>query len=302
MQSSLKTLENIDSLLVVGLKISQAVKDVRGKILLDAQQDVLEWAQRGIVPHDHIKKKSKIKEMAQLMDDCQSIFEAEPYNKVLSGWTNDFREWVGELWAPSVIFEELKIHRMRDPYAYRHVLVVAVVGARMLELWIKTAPTVRKAFQAFLCHDIGKSRISPVILESSQTLTDMERKAVYEHPAYSFVLNSAYWGDCNHLCAEVALHHNEDRLGKGYPRGVKTNSLILDILGLLDRFDALISDRPFRVKKFTVREALDLLKQDADEGKLEADVLRALVALVRQEKITDLKKIKLGTIGRPEKA
>jgi len=127
----------------------------------------------------------------------------------------------------------------------------------------------------------------------------MEKRAVLEHPLASFVLNASYWGDANHICAEVGLHHQEDRLGKGYPQGIKCNSLVLDILSVLDRFDAMISERPFRFKKFQTREALDFLRKDAEEGRFEADVLRALVGLVRKEKVTDLKKIKLGTIGRP---
>lgn len=260
----------------------------------------MDWAKRTAFTAEHVKKKSKFKEMPVLMEDLNQVFGMKSYQPVLSGWTTHFREWLGELWAPSIIFEELKLQKIRDPYAYKHVLVVAVVGARLLELWIKTPLTVKKAFQAFLMHDIGKSRIAPTILEKKDTLDEVERRAIIEHPLASYALNAVYWGDANHLCAEVALHHHEDRLGKGYPMGMKTNSLILDILTTLDRFDALISERPFRYKVFSSREAFDLLKKDADEGKIEPDVLRALIALARQEKISDLKKIKLGSIGRSD--
>ena len=282
----------------MSVKASQPIKDLRGKLIVDTGVDVLEWAQRGVPPSEHLKKKAKIKDTAQLMEDLNSVFEIPAYKPALEKWVPSFREWVGEMWAPSVMLEELKLHRIRDPYAYQHVLVIAVMGVRLLELWIKAVPTVKKAFLAFLFHDIGKSRIAPAILDKSETLMEAEKRAIYDHPIASFVLNATYWGDANHLCAEVALHHHEDRLGKGYPQGVKTSSLILDILGAIDRFDALISDRPFRFKKFSQREAFDLLKKDADAGKMEPDVLKALVALVRKEKISDLKKIKLGTIGR----
>ncbi len=247
-----------------------------------------------------MKKKTKLKDAAQLMEDFSSIFEHPVYKPALEKWIPSFREWVGEMWAPDVMFEELKLHRIRDPYAYQHVLVIALMGARLIELWIKAVPTVKRAFLAFLFHDLGKSRIAPAILEKSDSLMDVERRSIYDHPIASFVLNATYWGDANQLCAEVALHHHEDRLGTGYPAGTKTNSLILDILAVLDRFDAFITERPFRFKKFTQREAFDLLKKDADMGKIEPDVLKALVALIRKEKISDLKKIKLGTIGRED--
>lgn len=279
-------------------KVSQPVKDLKGKIVLPSDMSALEWAKKTPFTGEHLKKKTKFKDNSLFLEDCQAIFESPQYKSVLEGWTPNFREWVGEIWAPAVIFDELKLQRSRDPYAYRHVLVIAIVGARLLELWIKAAPTVKKAFQAFLFHDIGKSRVSPLILEKTETLDDAERRMIHEHPIASFALNATYWGDANHLCAEVSLHHHEDRKGTGYPQGIKTNSLILDILGLVDRFDALISERPFRFKKFTPREAFDILKRDVDEGKMEGDVLRAMVALTRREAISDLKKIKLGTIGR----
>ena len=284
----------------MNLTIGQSVKDLKGKLILDSGQDVLEWAKTVPLTGEYLKKKIKFRENPQLVEDLMTVYEISPYKDILEGWAPNLREWLGEMYGPAMAFDELKLQRTRDPYAYRHNLIITMVGSRMLELWIKAAPTVRKAFQAFLFHDLGKSRVSATILEKSETLNDLERRAIKEHPLTSFVLNSAYWGDVNHLCAEVALHHHEDRMGTGYPTGIKTNSLILDILGAIDRFDALISERPFRFKKFTSREAFDLLKKDAEEGKFEGDVLRALVALVRKEKITDLKKIKLGTVGRSE--
>lgn len=285
----------------MNLELSSPVKDLKGKTLIEANKNVLEWAKKAPLTNEYQKKKFKFKESIQLVEDLSSIFEMEPYKAALQNWVPNFREWLGELWAPSIVFDELKFQRLRDPYSYKHVLVIAVMGARLLEMWVKVAPTVKKTFMAFLTHDIGKSRIGPTILDKSETLSDMEKRAVLEHPLASFVLNASYWGDANHICAEVGLQHQEDRLGRGYPQGIKTNSLVLDILGTLDRFDALISERPFRFKKFSPREALDFMKKDADEGRIEPDVLRVLVGLIRQEKIPDLKKIKLGTVGRGPK-
>jgi len=137
-------------------------------------------------------------------------------------------------------------------------------------------------------------------LKKKETLDEAELRLVREAPVLSYVLNVAYWGDANNLCANIALNQHEDRVGNGYPQGTKTNSLILDVLFLLDHFDALISERPFRFKKFSIREAIDFVQKDAGEGKLETDVVRAFAALIRQEKIKDLKKINLGTIGRKD--
>ena len=282
--------------------VSTPVKDLKGKVILEANRDITDWSKRMIVSGEYLKRKSKVKDNLQLVEDMNQIFEEEPYKAILSGWTTNLREWIGEMYARAIMFEELKFQKMRDPYWYRHVLVITVVGSRMLELWVKAPVTVRKAFQALLFHDLGKTRIAPTILEKSEKLDEMEMRAIHEHPIGSYALNAAYWGDANHLCSEVALHHHEDRLGKGYPRQVKTNSLILDILGMLDRFDACISSRPFRLQKFSVRDATDMLKKDVDDGRLDGDILKAFVALIRKQPVADRKKLKLGTIGRPPKS
>jgi len=287
--------------MTVGAIIQETVKDLRGKVLTPAGTHVLQWGLKAPHSGEYLKKKTKFKENPQFYEDCQFLFSEEPYKKVLDSWTADFRDWVGELWVPSVCFEEIRLIRMRDPYAYRHILTIAVVGARMLEFWVKTPVTVKRAFQAFLFHDLGKGRVSNTILEKNGTLDDLERRSVYEHPLIGYILNATYWADSNHLCAEIALHHNEDRKGTGYPQGIKTNSIILDILMLIDRFDAMVSDRPFRPKALTIREALDVLKEDADIGKIEPTVLKTFIALLRGQKVADFKKVKLGTIGRPPK-
>ena len=281
--------------------LTQAVKDIKGKVLVDVGTNVLEWSKKAALTGEYLKKKVKFKDSPQMLDDLLSVFEMKPYKKALEGWTPSFREWLGELWAPAVVFDELKLQRLRDPYAYRHIIVLAVVGSRLMEFWIKTPVTVKKTFLAFLCHDLGKTRVAPMILDQKEPLSETELKAIREHPLVSFVLNACYWGEVNHMCAEVGLQHQEDRLGTGYPQGSKTSSLVLDILAVLDRFDALISERPFRFKAFSVREAFDIIKGDCDLGKIDPDVLRVFISLIREEKIKDPKKIKLGTIGRAPK-
>lgn len=285
--------------------LQQDVKDIRGQVLFKSGAMVEDWAKKKIFSHEYLKRKSKFKEVSFFVEDCQSLFERKPYDKVLKNWTPSFREWLGEIWAPSNLFDELRMLKSIDPYSYQHVLTIAVVGSRLLEIWIKANPTVKRSFQALTFHRLGKNRLPEGLLQKKEPLSEAEKRVIFEQPMVGYVLNASYWGDANHLCAKVALQHQEDRAGKGYPFGVKTNSLLLDILRMLDRFDALISERPFRYKVFTVREALDLLQEDAQEGKdqkMEPDVLRAFIDLLREEKSKDYKKIKFGTIGRGEKS
>lgn len=263
-----------------------------------AGTDVVSWSKKAILSKDYLKNKTRFKDSYFFIDDCLEVFQMKPYDVVLKDWTLDFRAWVGETWAPSMIFDELRLLKSIDVYSYRHCLVIAVVGSRLMELWVQAAPTLRRSFQALICHRIGKTRMIEGLLAKTDPLDERERRSIFEQPAISFVLNAAYWGEPNHLCAKVAFQQQEDRLGKGYPLGVKTSSLLMDILRLLDRFDALISERPFRFKKFTPRQALDILKQDADEGRIELDLVKAFLALIRGQEPSGYKDIPIGTIGR----
>jgi len=283
----------------VDVRLSQDVKDIRGRVLVPADTDVLQWAQTYLFSSEYLKKKTRFKDAPAFADDCQKIFELKPYDQVLSGWTEDFRSWMGEIYAPSIVFDELRLIKTTDPYTYQHILVIAVVGARLLEIWIQSAATVKSSFQALICHRLGKARLAQMLLQKEGDLDESEKRAIFEQPLVGFVLNACYWGSANHLCAKLALQHQEDRAGKGYPYGVKTKSLVLDVLHLLDRFDALIQKRPFRYKNFSTREALDLVHQEVKEGRMEEDVLKAFTDLLRAKKLKDYKKLKLGTIGRP---
>lgn len=286
----------------MSIQISQPVRDIRNRLIVDAGTDVLEWAKSHLFTSDYLKKKSKFKEVSFFVEDCQELFELPKYKNALDSWAPRFRDWLGEMWAPSVVFEELKLLKDVDRYSYRHVLIVAVVGARMLETWIHSQPTLKRSFQALVCHRLGKARMAQSLLQKKGELEDSEKKVIFEQPLVGFILNASYWGNANHLCARVALQHQEDRKGTGYPYGTKTNSLVLDVLRILDRFDALISSRPFRFKEFSVREALDIIRDDASQGKIDEDVFKAFVDLMRKEKLKNYKEIKIGTVGREAKA
>ncbi len=77
-----------------------------------------------------------------------------------------------------------------------------------------------------------------------------------------------------------AGQHHETLDGKGYPLGLTADALPIPsrILAICDVFDALVSsDRPYK-KAFTVEEALGILRKDAAAGKLDAQLVEALIS------------------------
>jgi putative nucleotidyltransferase with HDIG domain len=100
--------------------------------------------------------------------------------------------------------------------------------------------------RAGLLHDIGKIGTPHFILDKAGPLTSEEYGIIKEHPVTGArILDpiSAY----RDIIPIVSQHH-ERFDGRGYPRGLAGEAIILEarILAVADVFDALISERPYR--------------------------------------------------------
>jgi putative nucleotidyltransferase with HDIG domain len=111
-----------------------------------------------------------------------------------------------------------------------------------------------------LLHDIGKLQIPDSILKKPGPLDDAEYALVKRHPD---------WGD--QLARELGMpervrrlirHHHERLDGIGYPDGLASQQLDLDvrILTACDVYDALISKRVYR-DAWSPAQALRTLEQ-----------------------------------------
>ena len=75
---------------------------------------------------------------------------------------------------------------------------------------------------------------------------------------------------------DIAANHHEYIDGSGYPRGLKDEQLDLltRLITVCDIFDSLTADdRPYK-KKMTLDQALEVLAEMVDEGKLDAGIVR----------------------------
>jgi diguanylate cyclase (GGDEF)-like protein len=95
-------------------------------------------------------------------------------------------------------------------------------------------------------HDIGKVGVSDKILFKPASLTTEEMNEMKRHSeiGYRIALSSP---DLSHI-AKYILHHHEWWNGEGYPLGLKGEEIPLPcrILTIIDTYDAMTSDRPYR--------------------------------------------------------
>jgi HD-GYP domain-containing protein (c-di-GMP phosphodiesterase class II) len=113
------------------------------------------------------------------------------------------------------------------------------------------------------------------------TLDPQERLEMESHVTHSFhFLSKIPWTPLMRGVPEIAYGHHEKLDGTGYPRGLAGDQIPIQarMMTISDIYDALTAqDRPY--KRAVPREkALDILKNEAGEGKLDGDLLDVFIA------------------------
>jgi putative nucleotidyltransferase with HDIG domain len=97
-----------------------------------------------------------------------------------------------------------------------------------------------------LLHDIGKMGVPDNILLKEGPLTEAEWAIMRMHPILAYDMLSPI--DYLRPALDISYCHHEKWDGSGYPRGLKGDEIPLAarIFAVVDVFDALTSDRPYR--------------------------------------------------------
>jgi putative two-component system response regulator len=129
-------------------------------------------------------------------------------------------------------------------------------------------------------HDIGKIALPDAILLKPSTLTAEEFARVKEHP----VEGERLCGDLRALrhVRPIIRQHHERLDGSGYPDGLHGDeiSLLAQIIGIVDVYDAMTTDRPYR-PAVSSDEALSELEREVDRGWRRADLVEAFTEVRR---------------------
>jgi len=109
-----------------------------------------------------------------------------------------------------------------------------------------------------------------------------ERAHLEHHTMAGFALLGYYLRDSKKFSCIVARDHHERGDGSGYPRGIRLEDRMVEIVVTCDVYDALISARPYRKSSFDNRTAVEELTTMAEEGKIGWEVVRFLVSRSRK--------------------
>ncbi|OGS28057.1 MAG: hypothetical protein A2297_03180 [Elusimicrobia bacterium RIFOXYB2_FULL_48_7] len=161
----------------------------------------------------------------------------------------------------------------KDSYTHDHAdRARGYAAAICRELGLPESITKHVEYAA-LIHDIGKIGIDNSVLEKSGKLSPEERKKIEQHPIIGAKIIEPF--SVLAPIAPIIRHHHEYYNGMGYPAGLKGEEIPLGsrIVTIIDSFDAMTSDRPYR-KAMSRIQAVQELKRSAnsqfDPGVVEA--------------------------------
>lgn len=148
----------------------------------------------------------------------------------------------------------------RDSETDIHNYRVTIYSTTLAEEFGIGQDMIRGLIKGAFLHDIGKIGISDNILLKPGKLTDMEYELMRGHVGHGIdIVNSSDWLKDS---KEVVAYHHERFDGKGYPHGLKGESIPINarIFTIVDVFDALTSKRPYK-SKISFREAMGIMEE-----------------------------------------
>ena len=170
----------------------------------------------------------------------------------------------------------------RDEYTKNH-------GDRLVEYATSIAAklglngiAIRDIKYGAVLHDVGKIGIRDSVLNKQGKLTDEEYSEIKKHPETGFNLLKKI----KFLApvANIILHHQERYDGKGYPEGLKGDSIPIGsrIIAVIDTFDAMTTDRPYR-KALPKENALQEIK-NCSGTQFDPKIVNVFLKVISEEK------------------
>jgi diguanylate cyclase (GGDEF)-like protein/putative nucleotidyltransferase with HDIG domain len=147
----------------------------------------------------------------------------------------------------------------KDQITHGHIRRVQIFAVGLAKEMGVTEPAQIKAVEAAaLLHDMGKLAVPEYILNKPGPLTSAEFEKMKLHASVGADILSAI--AFPYPVVPIVRHHHENWNGTGYPDGLKGSEIPVGarILSVVDCFDALTSDRPYR-PRLSDAEALRIL-------------------------------------------
>jgi putative two-component system response regulator len=167
----------------------------------------------------------------------------------------------------------------RDPYTSGHCQRLAAYASALGAHLGLPADDIGALRRGGYLHDVGKIGIPDAILLKPGPLTPDEFGTLKQHT----VIGETLCGDLRLLqpVRPIVRHHHERFDGSGYPDGLRGDAipLVAQIMGIVDIYDALTTDRVYR-KAMPSETAVHELRMEAEKGWRRRDLIDEFLALL----------------------
>src|SRR5262249_21090406 len=136
---------------------------------------------------------------------------------------------------------------MRDTYTGGHTARVTSYSLLLAQHMQLSADDIELLRIGTPLHDVGKIGIDDAILKKPDRLTPEEFEVMKQHTVKGAEILETV--PELHAVIPIARSHHERWDGRGYPDGLKGDQtpLLARIVAVADAFDAMTSDRPYRI-------------------------------------------------------
>ncbi len=164
----------------------------------------------------------------------------------------------------------------RDLETSNHTERVAQLAERMAQALNLPESEIRAIRWGAYLHDVGKFSIPDAILHKQGALTPEERGFIQTHPfvGYNLIRTIPFLPESSR---SIVLHHHERWDGRGYPNGLKQESIPLAarIFAVCDVFDALSHKRTYK-EAMNLEQTILEMRTSVESGHLEAHLVQLL--------------------------
>jgi len=166
----------------------------------------------------------------------------------------------------------------RDPYSRGHSDRVSNYSVKVAQYLGLPQDEIKDIKDAAELHDVGKIGISDAILKKAYNLNDDEMQIMRKHPVIGEGIVKPV-RSLSRLCS-IIRHHHEFLDGTGYPDRLKADQIPLGakILSVSDSFDAMTTQRPYRVA-LSFQAAKEELKKYSDI-RYDRKIVEAFVSII----------------------
>ena len=168
----------------------------------------------------------------------------------------------------------------KDEYTKGHSMRVAAYAEAMARRLGWSEEEVQNTYYVAMMHDVGKIGVPDAVLNKPFKLTDLEFRLIKDHTTMGAEILKDFKMFPNVNVG--ARYHHERYDGKGYPEGLKAESipLVARIIAIVDSYDAMTSNRVYRR-----RLSDDVVMQELQNGKgsqWDPDLVDIFIELIKE--------------------